>query len=141
VIVLDTNVISELVRQVPSERVMAWVDAQGKVTVTATTVAELLYGIARLPDGARKSRLAEGVREMVDERLSDRVLAFGRSAASHYAEIVAARESAGRPIGMADGQIAAICRAHGAALATRNVRDFAAVGVTVVNPWTAGQTR
>ena len=136
-IVLGTNVISELARPAPNDHVLAWADAQDDLTVTATIVAELLYGVARLPDGARKARLAQGVREMIDERLAGKVLAFGRAAATHYAEIVAGRDRAGRPIGVADGQIAAICRVHGAALATRNVRDFDDTGIVVVNPWTA----
>ncbi|MBS1887192.1 MAG: type II toxin-antitoxin system VapC family toxin [Actinobacteria bacterium] len=134
-IVLDTNVISELARQGPSERVLAWVDSQDRVAVTATTAAELLCGIARLPDGARKSRLEEAIREMMDGPLRDGVLAFDRAAASHYAEIVADRDKAGRPIAIADAQITAICRSRGAPLGTRNVRDFDAVGIKVVNPW------
>ncbi len=134
-IVLDTNVISELARPTPSVQVLAWVDAQDGVAITATTAAELLHGVARLPDGARKSGLADAIREMLDGPLRDNVLAFDRDAASHYAEIVAAREAVGRPISIADAQIAAICRSRGATLGTRNVRDFESVGITVVNPW------
>ena len=134
-IVLDTNVISELARPAPSVQVLAWVDAQDGVAITATTAAELLHGVARLPDGARKSGLADAIREMLDGPLRGNVLAFDRDAASDYGEIVAAREAAGRPISIADAQIAAICRSRGATLGTRNVRDFESVGVTVVNPW------
>lgn len=134
-IVLDTNVISEVARPRPSKQVLSWVDAQDEVAITATTVAELLYGIARLPDGERKARLADGIGEMIDGPLRDRVLAFDRIAASHYAEIVAARDAAGRPIAVSDAQIAAICRSRGASLGTRNVRDFDSVGITVINPW------
>jgi predicted nucleic acid-binding protein len=134
-IVLDTNVISELARPTPSVQVLAWVDAQDGVAITATTAAELLHGVARLPDGARKSGLADAIREMLEGPLRDGVFAFDRDAASHYAEIVAARETAGRPISIADAQIAAICRSRGATLGTRNVRDFESVGITVVNPW------
>lgn len=136
-IVLDTNVISELARQTPDDRVLAWVNHQDQVAVAATTVAELLYGVARLPDGARKSRLAEGIRAMIDDELGGRVIAFDRAAASHYAEIVAARDRIGRPMAVADGQIAASCRVHDAALATRNVRDFEDAGIAVINPWVA----
>lgn len=136
-IVLDTNVISELTRRAPDGRVLAWVDRQDEVAVTATTVAELLYGVARLPAGARRSKLAEAIRELTDVRLKDQVIAFDHAAASHYAEIVSARDRNGRPMGVADGQIAAICREHGAVLATRNVRDFEGAGITVVNPWSA----
>jgi predicted nucleic acid-binding protein len=136
-IVLDTNVISELTRQTPDDRVLAWVDGQDEMAVATTTVAELLYGVARLPVGARKSKLADAIRELTEVRLKDNVIAFDRTAASHYAEIVAGRGRIGRPMGVADGQIAAICRAHGAALATRNVRDFEETGITVINPWSA----
>jgi len=135
VIVLDTNVISELTRPAPNESVLAWVDAQADVAITATTVAELLYGVARLPDGARKSRLKDGISKMIDGHLRDRVLAFDHAAAVHYAEIVAGRDEIGRPITVADAQIAAICRARHAILATRNVRDFESTGITVVDPW------
>ncbi len=134
-IVLDTNVISELVRSAPSLPVLEWVDAQDGVAITATTAAELLHGVARLPDGARKSGLADAVLEMLDGPLRDKVLAFDRAAASHYAQIVTAREEAGRPISIADAQIAAICRSRGATLGTRKLRDFEGVGITVLNPW------
>jgi predicted nucleic acid-binding protein len=134
-IVLDTNVISELARPAPSLSVLAWADAQDDAAITATTAAELLHGVARLPDGARKSGLTDAIREMLDGPLRDKVLAFDRAAASHYGEIVAAREAAGRPISIADAQIAAICRSRAATLGTRNVRDFESVGITVVNPW------
>lgn len=135
-IVLDTNVISELARPAPDARVVSWVDAQDSVAMTATTVAELLYGVARLPAGARKAKLEGAIRELTDMRLRDRVLGFDRAAASHYAQIAADREAAGRPISVADAQIAAVCRVRGVSLATRNVRDFEGVGITLVNPWT-----
>jgi toxin FitB len=135
VIVLDTNVISELARPAPDLRVLTWVDAQSQVAITATTAAELLYGIARLPDGKRKARLAEGIEEMIDGPLRDKVLPFDRAAASHYAEIVAGRDQEGHPITVADAQIAAICRSHRAALGTRNVRDFESIDIVIVNPW------
>lgn len=136
-IVLDTNVISELARRATDERVLAWVDHQDDLAVTATIVAELLHGIARLPDGARKSRLAEGIRAIIDDELGSQPIVFDRAAASQYAEIVSTRDRIGRPIGIADAQIAATCRDRGATLATRNVRDFEGVGITVVNPWIA----
>jgi predicted nucleic acid-binding protein len=136
-IVLDTNVVSELMRPEPRPGVIDWVDSQpaGDLYLTATTVAELLYGIARLPDGRRKARLAEQVEAMIDDDFDRRVLPFDLPAAPHYADIATQRELLGRPIGAADAQIAATCRSHGATLATRNVKDFDATGVTVVNPW------
>lgn len=135
-IVLDTNVISELMRPAPDALVVSWVDARDDLAVTATTVAELLYGAARLPTGERKTKLTAAIHELVDARLKDRLLAFDGDAASHYAQIAAARERAGRPVSMADAQIAAICRRSHAPLATRNVRDFEGAGITLVNPWT-----
>lgn len=136
-IVLDTNVVSELMRREPDENVLAWVDQHPAdlVFLTATTAAELLYGIARLPDGSRKNVLAARTRELLEEDFVDRVLAFTGDAAVWYAEIVASRECRGQPISMADAQIAAICRLHGADLATRNVKDFVETDLRVVNPW------
>lgn len=136
-IVLDTNVLSELMRRRPEQRVVEWVDEQSALALTAITVAELLYGVARLADGARKTKLATAVQALVREDFSGRVLAFDGAAAEHYADLVAARERNGRPVSAADGQIAAICRAHGATLATRNTRDFDETGIDVVDPWTA----
>ena len=136
-IVLDTNVVSELMRATPSEFVVAWVDRQpaAEVYLTAITVAELLYGVARLPDGSRKTDLTEGIAAMLSEDFEHTVIPFDETAAAHYADIVVRRERAGRPIGMADAQIAATCRSHGAVRATRNIDDFADTGVTVANPW------
>lgn len=138
-IVLDTNVVSELMRREPDRAVLAWVDQcpAERVFLTAITAAELLYGIARLPEGARKDILAVRTGELLDEDFVDRVLAFTVAAAAEYAGIVSSRERQGRPISMADAQIAAICRLHGAELATRNVKDFADTGLRVVDPWTA----
>lgn len=136
-IVLDTNVVSELMRRDPDRNVVAWVDQYpaDQVFLTAITAAELLYGIARLPEGSRKNVLAARTRELLAEDFVDRVLAFTSDTAGHYAKIVAARECRGRPISMADAQIAAICRLHGADLATRNVKDFADTDLRVVDPW------
>jgi toxin FitB len=139
VIVLDTNVVSELMRREPDRNVLAWVDQcpADLVFLTAITAAELLHGIARLPEGTRKNILAAGARELLDEDFAERILAFTADAAGQYAEIVASREQQGRPISMADAQIAAICRLHGAELATRNVKDFADTDLRVLDPWAA----
>lgn len=139
-IVLDTNVISELMRRRPAAHVVSWVDGQdaGALAITAVTVAELLYGVARLASGARKIELATAVDALVKEDFSGRVLPFDVAAAEHYADLVAERERHGRPISTADGQIAAMCRSHGATLATRNVRDFDATGIGVLDPWAVG---
>lgn len=136
-IVLDTNVLSELMRRRPTARVVSWVDEQdaSALATTAVTVAELLHGVARLADGARKTKLAAAVDALVREDFSGRVLPFDVATAAHYAELVAGRDRNGRPISVSDGQIAAICRCHAAALATRNVRDFDATGIAVLDPW------
>ncbi|MGT2453625.1 PIN domain-containing protein [Cupriavidus basilensis] len=136
-IVLDTNVLSELMRAQAEPAVVDWLDRQEQesLAVTAVTVAELLYGIARLPDGRRKTGLQEAALQMLDEEFAGRVLPFDEDAAVHYAALVSLREHAGRPISMADAQIAAICRHHAAALATRNGKDFEGVGIVLANPW------
>jgi predicted nucleic acid-binding protein len=136
-IVLDTNVISELMRDEPEVAVVDWVDGQPAIDLhlSAVTVAELLYGVARLPPGRRKTGLADQLEGMISEDFDHRVLAFDEAAAAHYADVVVGRERAGRPISTADAQIAAICRSHGAPLATRNLSDFDGTGVEVLNPW------
>jgi predicted nucleic acid-binding protein len=136
-IVLDTNVLSEIIRPEPDERVMSWLDSLDAATVatTSVTAAELLYGLTRLPDGQRKTALGKAVRGLLYEDLDGRVEPFDGPAAEHYASIVSKREAAGRPIGIADAQIAAICRKLSATLATRNTDDFQATGIELVNPW------
>jgi toxin FitB len=137
VIVLDTNVISELMRSTPDDRVVNWVDQfpPGDVFITAVTAAELQYGVARLPDDRRKAVLAAHVAELLAEDFESQILPFGVNAAAHYAQIAATREQDGRPISMADAQIAAICRHYDAELATRNTKDFLGTGIPVHDPW------
>lgn len=136
-IVLDTNVLSEIIRPEPDERVMGWLDSLDPATVatTSVTAAELLYGLARLPDGQRKTALGKAIRGLLYEDLDGRVEPFDTPAAEHYATLVSRREAAGRPISIADAQIAAICRKLAATLATRNTDDFQATGIELVNPW------
>ncbi|MGH3858977.1 type II toxin-antitoxin system VapC family toxin [Actinokineospora sp.] len=136
-IVLDTNVVSELMRVVPDESVVAWVDQYpaGDIFVTAVTAAELLHGVERLPDGRRKSVLMVKVAELLTQDFQGQVLPFGIAAAAHAAQLSAVRELGGKPISMADAQIAAICLHHNAHLATRNTKDFIDTGVRVLNPW------
>lgn len=138
-IVLDTNVVSELMRAAPDSAVLAWVDAQpaAGLHLTSVTAAELLYGVARLPAGRRRAQLAEQVGALLEEDFVRRVLAFDLVAAGHYADIAARRATGGHPIGAADAQIAAICRSHGAAVATRNVADFDDAGIGIIDPWAA----
>lgn len=138
-IVLDTNVLSEFMRVEPDEKVLAWVDAQPtmELAISAVTVAEILHGIARLPFGKRKQKLEAHAMAMFEEDFAGRILPFDAHAAVEYATLVAGCEASGRAASMADAQIAAICRSHGAPIATRNVRDFAFSGVEVINPWEA----
>ena len=139
-IVLDTNVISELARQVPDPRALSWLDSLevADVATTAMTAAELRYGVARLPDGHRKRELTVVIRGILTEDFHGRVLPFDERASGPYADIVAGREQIGRPIGVADAQIAAICRGLGAILATRNTADFEETGIELINPWELG---
>ncbi|MET0963313.1 MAG: type II toxin-antitoxin system VapC family toxin [Noviherbaspirillum sp.] len=139
-IVLDTNVLSELMRPAPDQAVIAWLDMQepARLFLTAITVAEVLYGIARLPEGKRKAGLLELADAVLQEDFAGRILAFDETAAAQYAELACERQQSGRPISMADAQIAAICRSlDGATLATRNVSDFEGTRLALLNPWAA----
>lgn len=138
--VLDTNVVSELMRAQPAPSVLAWLDGlpPGDTWLASVVVAELLFGLARLPQGARKDALSQTVKAMLEQDFAGQVLPFDLAAAASYAHLVSQRERLGQPIGMADAQIAATCLAYGAALATRNTRDFADLGLTLVNPWETG---
>lgn len=136
-IVLDTNVLSELIRPEPHEGVTEWLDSldAAVVATTAITAAELLYGVARLAAGKRKEQLSEAIRGLIDDDLEGRVKPFDAAAAARYAALVSDRDKAGRPISMADAQIAAICLELGATLATRNTSDFKDTGIDLLDPW------
>jgi len=126
-------------RAQPEAKVFAWVGARRRAELFTTSVnkAEILYGIAALPEGRRRAELATAAEAMFLEDFAGRVLPFDEQAAVHYAEIVASRRRAGRPIEAFDAQIAAAARAAGADLATRDVEGFARCGLIVVNPWEA----
>lgn len=136
-IVLDTNVISELMRREPNAGVLAWIGEQpiAGVFTTTLTQAEIFYGLALLPEGRRRDELLAAARPMFEVDLAGRVLPFDTDAALAYPDIAAGRRKGGQPISQIDAQIAAIVRSRGARLATRNVSDFADCGITVVNPW------
>lgn len=138
-IVLDTNVLSELMRAKPAPEVLAWIDAQptSQLFISSITVAEILYGIARMADGKRKQSLLDVATLMFDEDFAGRILSFDSDAAVHYAGLAAESEAKGKVVDMADGQIAAIAALHDARVATRNVRHFDYLGVPVINPWEA----
>lgn len=137
-ILLDTNVISETMRKAPDPKVVAWLDAQAAETLCLSTVslAELLYGIAALPTGRRKGELERAMTDNAALLFGDRILSFDIDAAITYAEVMSVARRAGRPIGVADGQIAAIAVTHSLAVATRDAIPFEAAGIDVINPWT-----
>lgn len=138
ILVIDTNVVSELMKPNADEHVVRYVDSTDvrSVFVTAVTVAEVRYGIALLPDGLRGERLRLAANTFFD-LMHTRVLGFTAASADEYGNLAASRHALGRPIGPLDAMIAAICREVGATLATRNTKDFADTGVQLVNPWTS----
>ena len=141
-LVLDTNVASELMRPELAPAVAAWIaerDAK-EMFLTAVSEAELLYGIAIMPAGRRRERLEATMNRWLELGFSERILPFDSAAARAYAGIAADRRLAGRPIGEADCQIAAISRSRAAILMTRNVRDFEGSSVDVVDPWAAARS-
>jgi predicted nucleic acid-binding protein len=139
VIVVDTNVISELMRPSPAPQVREWVSTQapGGLCTTAVTVAEIRYGLERLADGRRKQSLLTAATEIF-AAFGDYIQPFDAGAATWYATIVAHRDRLGLPIDGFDAQIAAICRSHTAVLATRNTKDFRETGIDVIDPWQQG---
>ena len=140
--VIDTNVASELMRPEPTPAVASWIAARdiGELYLTAVSEAELLYGIAIMPAGRRRDTLEDSMARWLDLGFGERILPFDSAAARDYAEIAADRRRAGRPIGEADCQIAAISRSRRAVLVTRNVGDFKDTGADVVDPWSAAPT-
>ncbi len=135
-IVVDTNVISELMKSSPADSVRDWMlgQRQAELFTTSITVAEILYGIERLPDGQRKDMLRTAATEIF-AAFENHVLPFGREEAVAYASLVQRRDLLGLPINGFDAQIASICAAHHATLATRNGKDFEHSGITLVDPW------
>jgi toxin FitB len=135
-IVLDTNVVSELMRPDPAPQVAAWIRERDRheLRTTVITLAEIRFGIARLPDGRRKQALLDAADEIFLS-FGDQVLPFDAAAAEQYAVIASARERSGKPIPGFDALIAAVCRSRGAALATRNLPDFGDTGIELVDPW------
>lgn len=140
-ILLDTNVLSEPLRPKPDPAVLAWLDEQAPQTLWLSSIAlaELLAGVAALPEGKRRTALARALDLQVLPLFEGRVLAFDTRAAHAYATVQAGAAASGNPIGFADGAIAAIAAVHGFALATRNVRDFKGTGVALINPWDAAK--
>jgi predicted nucleic acid-binding protein len=135
-IVLDTNVVSELLRLSPDPNVVHWLARQpaGSIFLSSISAAELRLGVALLPHGRRRDALHAEVNGIIERDFRDRILPFDSAAATAFAAIVADRRRAGLPVTLADAQIAAVARSRGASIATRNVDDFAGAGIGVINP-------
>lgn len=136
-IILDTNVLSELLKPAPSPDVISWLFKQPDFRLFTTTVtqAEILYVVELLPKGKRKAGLEAMVTAIFDQDFRDRVLPFDSEAARAFPKVAGSRRAAGRPIAEFDAQIAAIAQSRGAGLATRNITDFEGCGVSLFNPW------
>lgn len=136
-LILDTNVISELMRSEPDRVFLQWFDAQDPRRFTTTSInwAELKAGVQRLPEGKRKTGLGRVLQEIHTRVLRNGILAFDEAVAECWAQLIAELEARGQPIGFADSQVAAIAMMHGYSVATRDVKPFMAAGVNVVNPW------
>ena len=138
-VLLDTNVVSELMRKAPDPVVAVWAAARRLEDLFFSTVAEaeLRYAAAILPAGQRRETLLSDIERMLGEAFDSRVLPFDSNAARAYAHIAAMRRTAGRPVGSTDCQIAAIARSRRMAVATHNVRNFDDIGIEVIDPWAA----
>ena len=137
-IVLDTNVLSELMRREADQNLLRWIGGLdvSEICTTTITQAEILTGIAVLPDGRRRSSFQAAAEGIFSKFQSGHIFAFDSAAAEKFAKVVAQRRSSGRPVQTFDAQIAAICKSRGAKLATRNTRDFEDCGIELINPWT-----
>lgn len=135
--ILDTNVVSELMRPRPSPRVLGWIAEQrnAELFTTSITEAEVYYGVELLAEGKRRQALFAAAESLFSLDFAGRILGFESEAARAFAKIVAKRRSAGKPIGLADAEIAAIASVYSALLVTRDVADFAGCGIEVFNPW------
>ncbi len=136
-IILDTNVVSEMIRPTPAGQVMRWISSQPALLLytTSITQAEMMYGMEVLTKGKKRKLLEAALEGMFAEDFRDRVLSFDAGCAKHFADIAASRKALGRPISQFDAQIAAIARNRKAILATRNTGDFADCGLKLSNPW------
>ncbi|CAN5410463.1 type II toxin-antitoxin system VapC family toxin [soil metagenome] len=133
--ILDTNVVSEFMHASPDPRVVAWMDLQPHTFITSITVAELVHGVTRMPEGERKSHIADAIDVVVETDFVGRVLPFDETAGFEYAHIVVSRKRRGLPMGTMDAMIAAIALSVGSSLATRNTKDFEHLGIPLINPW------
>lgn len=138
--ILDTNVLSEVMKVTPDPAVADWLKAcpAEAMFTTAICQTEIFYGIRRMPDGQKRYRLTAAAQALFAQEFNGRILPFDTAAASVYADLRIARERAGRPLTLEDGMIAAIARVVGASVVTRDTEGFAGCGVPVINPWQAG---
>lgn len=138
-IVLDTNVISEVVRPVPAQSVLQWLDVQraAEVVTTAITAAELRAGVAVMPDGRRRQEIGFSIERLLTQTFDDLVIPFAVDCTPAYAQIMAGRKAAGQRMTSADAQIAAICLTRGATLVTRNTKDFEGIDLLLIDHWRA----
>ena len=136
-ILLDTNVVSEVMKARPAEAVVTWLNGQesGKLYVSAITIGEIAYGLRILPDGKRRLGLLERFEQFITLAFDQRVLAYGESAARIYGELMGDRKELGLPMSVPDGQIAAVARHNHLAVASRNVADFEHCGIDIINPF------
>lgn len=136
-IVLDTNVVSEIMKAAPSPTVLDWLNAQDAASLYLTTIsmAEIGYGLCLLPDGKRREFLAERFEQFIAQAFEQRILSFDEAAARAYSGIMWHRKALGRPISVTDGQIAAIAKTRGFTIATRNIKDFEESQIALVNPF------
>ncbi len=136
-IILDTNIISEMMKPNPSTKVVAWMDQQASMQLfmTTITIAEIVYGLHALPHGNRKQWLEQAFHNAALEAFKNRILSFEERAAFQYGKMMSLRKAEGRPMSVPDGQIAAITSVHRFAIATRNVNDFLNCGIEVINPF------
>ena len=138
-IALDTNIISELMKSIPNEKVTDWIEQQQTVNLFIATpsIAEISYGLAALPKGKRRDYLNEAFHFVLLNGFKHRILVFDEAAAYAYGQLMAYRKSLGKPLSVVDGQIAAIAKVNHMSVATRNTQDFYACDVQLINPFQA----
>jgi predicted nucleic acid-binding protein len=136
-LLLDTNVLSEVQRPAPSPRVLAWLDTidEDRAFISVASIAELRRGIALLEDGRRRTALAAWLAHDLPTRFAERVLPIDNAVAEHWGNLIAQSRRSGVALSVMDGFFAATALTHGLTLVTRNVRDFAAFGIPLINPW------
>jgi predicted nucleic acid-binding protein len=137
-IIVDTNIISELMKASPSTTMMSWLDQQDvtQLFTTTITIAEIAYGLNALPIGTRRTTLENNFNQAIKEAFANRILVFSEPAAHSYGKLMGYKKEAGQPLSILDGQIAAITLTHAATLATRNTRDFINCGINLIDPFT-----